>query len=89
MFGIILPKDWAKSQGFEIWEENAPALEAFLEIDTQWCAVSRGNGGLQWIGLDYGRVRDGLALAGIEITPQTWADLRLIEAGATEELNKA
>lgn len=44
-------------------------------------------GTLIWHGLDYTAARAGLELAGIEITPEQWAELRQIEAGAIEELN--
>ncbi|MGD9863584.1 MAG: DUF1799 domain-containing protein [Pseudodonghicola sp.] len=88
MFGLDLPEGWAAASGFAIWEENAPALEAFLSVDTQWVSIPKGQSGVKWIGLHYGNARDGLAMAGIELTPETWAEVRLIEAGATEELNR-
>jgi hypothetical protein len=43
---------------------------------------------LFWMGLDYGAAKAGLELAGIEVTPETWADLRVIEEGAIEEMNR-
>lgn len=33
-------------------------------------------------GLDYAGARAGLEMAGIEVTPDLWADLQVIEAGA-------
>lgn len=39
------------------------------------------------MGLDYAAARDGLEMAGITVSPETWNDLRLIEAGALNELN--
>ena len=42
---------------------------------------------LLWIGLDYTAARAGLDLAGIEMTPGLWAEVRDIESGAIEELN--
>ena len=41
-----------------------------------------------FLGLDYGAVPAALQLAGISITPATWAEVRCIEAGAIEELNR-
>lgn len=43
--------------------------------------------GLAYIGLDYGGVQAGLALAGIQLTSGQWDDLRDIEAGARDALN--
>lgn len=40
-------------------------------------------------GLDYAGVRVGLDAAGIEVTPDLWADLRAVEIGAMAELNGA
>nr|WP_275897797.1 DUF1799 domain-containing protein [Pseudotabrizicola algicola] len=71
-----------------IWQEHLPALLAFLAVSGQWRTRPHGMGDIRWIGLDYGAVRDGLDLAGITVTPDVWADLRLIEAGALDELNK-
>lgn len=44
-------------------------------------------GRIVWVGLDYAAARAGLDLAGLTITPEIWAQVRLIEAGAREELN--
>lgn len=40
-----------------------------------------------WLGLDYSAAETGLRLAGIEVTPELWSDIRLIEEGAKEALN--
>lgn len=45
-------------------------------------------GSVVWLGLDYGAVHNGLALAGVSLTPEEWAQVQLIEAGAAEELNR-
>ncbi|MGK7664260.1 MULTISPECIES: DUF1799 domain-containing protein [unclassified Marinovum] len=71
-----------------MWAENEAAYHAFLHVSGQWRATSRGLGGTYWIGLDYAAVRAGLELSGIEITPETWTDLRLIEFGALGEMNR-
>ena len=41
----------------------------------------------RFIGLDYTAVRAGLELAGIEMTPDLWSEVQLIEAGACKGLN--
>lgn len=45
------------------------------------------NGQTYWQGLDYAGVTAGLAGAGIDAAPALWADLRVIEAAARNELN--
>lgn len=39
------------------------------------------------IGLDYQGARASLDLAGIDVTPELWSDLQLIELGARAEMN--
>lgn len=70
-----------------IWEAHLPALAAFLAVDGQWRTISRGIAGTHWLGLDYTAVETGLRLAEITVSPEVWAELRDIEAGATKELN--
>ena len=68
-----------KEEGFKVWPENWPALQAFLAVQTQWAS---GMGGAT--GLDYMRVRAGLEMAGIEVTPELFQSLRLMESAALE-----
>lgn len=78
-------------QAVEIWEEHIPAWRA-------WCAVSGQLRGLAlstmeaakiiWQGLDYTAAKAGLDLAGIEVSPSVWDEVRTIEAAAVEELNR-
>ncbi|TMV09817.1 hypothetical protein FGK63_01740 [Ruegeria sediminis] len=89
-WGIDLdPADLAGDPGDGIWAWLVPALRAFLAIDTQWRMAPLGMGGMRALGLDYAAARAGLDLAGIEMTPALWADVRLIEAGARAEMNGA
>jgi hypothetical protein len=71
-------------QGFEVWPENWPALQAFNAVQTQW---STGFGGPT--GLDYQRVRAGFELAGITPTRELFDQLRLIEAAALDVFGKS
>ncbi len=64
------------------------ALRAYLAIADQWRVVA-GGGGTLWLGLDYAGARAGLDLAGIVVSPEVWADVQLIEAGAKAALNEA
>jgi hypothetical protein len=77
MLGPAAPAD------FEVWPDNWPAVEAFIAVQTQWAT---GMGGAT--GLDYARVRAGLAMAGIDVTPELFGQLRLLESGALEGLAK-
>ncbi len=70
-----------------VWPEHVAAVEAFIAVETQWRWVGGGMGGVMAIGLDYAGAQSGLALAGIEMTPDLWAQVRLIEAGAAAALN--
>ena len=88
-WGLDLPAGWEDETGFEgIWDSNEPALLAFLHVSGQWRTVSRGLGGSHYLGLDYTAAKFGLDLAGVTVSPATWMDLRLIENGALEELNR-
>lgn len=85
----MLPADWEQEPLQDgIWEEHLPALIAFLAVSGQWRTRAHGMGGTRWIGLDYSAVEAGFGFAAITMTPDVWADLRLIEAGALDELNK-
>jgi hypothetical protein len=41
-----------------------------------------------WLGIDYAAARAALDLAGLSVTPEIWNDVRTIEEGATEEMNR-
>lgn len=47
-----------------------------------------GGASVVWLGLDYTAAAAGLSLAGLTPDPETWAQLRQIEAGALEILNQ-
>lgn len=72
-----------KSEGFEVWEENFEVVRAFSAVQTQW---SQGFAGP--VGLDYTRVRDGLVLAGVEVTPDVFKGLQLMESVVLATLAK-
>lgn len=67
-----------------IWADNVAALQAFLHVAGQWRIVAPGDGSVRRAGLDYAGVQAGLVLAGVAMTPELWAEVRLIEAGAVE-----
>lgn len=55
---------------------------AFLRVATQWRYVCPGDGSVRHSGLDYSGVRAALDMAEIEVTPDLFAELQVIEAGA-------
>lgn len=69
-----------------LWEEHLPAFTAFLEAARQWRVLTAQR--LLWLGLDYTAVQAGLALSGLTVSPETWADIRTIETGALPVLNE-
>ena len=88
--GLSLPPD-EEPAAVEIWEDHIPAWNA-------WCAIGGQMRGLsistlagayvEWLGLDYGAAKAGLDLAGIEVSPKIWNEVRVIEGAAIEELNR-
>lgn len=61
--------------------QNAEALRAFLRIRPLFRTPGPFGGPC---GLDYGGCRDGLEMAGYTVTPELWAQIQAIEAGAIE-----
>lgn len=79
-FGIALPEQ--PVEAFEVWEENWPALEMFLRVQTQW---RTSMGGL--LGLDYGAVAWLLKLYEVEDQRSMLEDLQVMEAAAMAIIN--
>lgn len=74
-----------------VWPENWPIVAAFLAVATQWRAVSVG-GGLApartvVIGLDYASARVALEILRVDLTPELWAGLQIMEVEAIRALN--
>lgn len=69
-----------------IWACHLPALNAFIAVSDQWRFVPRRDGA-RVAGLDYSAVQAGLTMAGISLTPDEWADFRVIEQAAQAALN--
>lgn len=66
-----------EEKDFLIWPENWEAVRAFLSVSSQWSVGVNGP-----TGLDYSRVRAGLEMAGIEVTPDLFGKLRVLESAA-------
>lgn len=88
-WGFTLHPSWSRHEPEEhdgLWARHLPAWLAFLAVSTQW-RMAAGMTGAVYLGLDYTAVKAGLDLAGIEVTPEVWRDLRDIEDGARAALN--
>lgn len=81
MFGLALPEQ-ARSDDFEVWEENWPVLEMFLRCQTQWRTTMSGV-----LGLDYGAVAWVLKLYEVEDQRSMLEDLQVMEAAAMATIN--
>lgn len=90
VMGLTLEIDDVET-GDGLWEEHLPAWSAWCAVSMQWrTEVLSGLAGarLIWLGLDYVAAKAGIELSGVEVTPEIWAEVRVIEEGAVEELNR-
>lgn len=71
-----------------LWVHHLSALDAFLALAGQWRCVAHAGGRLIWTGLDYAAAPAAFDLAGITVSPAVWQQVRTIEAGALEEMNR-
>lgn len=77
----------AARSGFAgVWPDNLPAALAFCAAGTQLRTASAG-AGVVFIGLDYAAAKVAWEASAIGMTPEIFAGVRLIEAGAVEALN--
>lgn len=69
---------------FEVWAENWDTVQLFLLVQTQWRTGSMGG----VIGLDYDAVESGARLAKVDVTPEMFEGLRIMESSAVNALNE-
>lgn len=69
---------------FEVWPENAPLLELFVAVQTQW-----RQGPIGPSGLDYSGVETALRLMGVKIDAEMFGFIRLMERAALDCFAKA
>ena len=81
MLGLVLPEQ-ARTDDFEVWEENWPVLEMFLRCQTQWRTTMSGV-----LGLDYAAVAWVLKLYEVEDQRSMLEDLQVMEAAAMATIN--
>lgn len=72
-----------------VWRENEAAVDAFLAVQTQWRRIGMADGTTRVQGLDYTACEAGFRMAGIEMTPDLWDAVQVIEQGAKAQLNGA
>lgn len=81
----------ADDQTTGLWEEHLPAWRAWCKVSNQWRTISIGSmagAKVVWLGLDYTAAEAGLRQAAITLTPDQWDEVRAIEEGATQEMNR-
>jgi hypothetical protein len=84
--GIEGAEEWLEEQEpepFAVLPENAQSVELFLLSSTQW----RFAEGLP-VSLDYPGVEAAARLAGIAMTPELFADIRIMERAAVEAMRE-
>ncbi|WP_366847302.1 DUF1799 domain-containing protein [Pseudophaeobacter sp.] len=70
-----------------VWECNLPAVEAFFDAATQFKRIGLADGSTRSLGLDYGGARAAWDLAGVEMNPELFGQVQIIEHGALAEWN--
>lgn len=78
-----LPADDAND--FPVWEENWPAVQLFLAVNTQW--IFAGMGAV--VGLNYQSVDFVLKLYRYKKRDEIFTDLQLIERGCLSVFHEA
>lgn len=78
--GIVMPEQ--PPEDFEVLEENWPAVQMFLRLQTQWRTTMNG-----LLGLDYGAVAWILRLYEVEDPRALLEDLQVMEAAALLSIN--
>ena len=79
-FGLALPEQ--PSVDCEVWEENWPAVEMFLRVQTQWRTTMNGI-----LGLDYGALAWLFKMYAVEDPRSLLEDLQIMEAAAMAAIN--
>ena len=70
-----------------VWVENLGVVYAFLLISTQWRMATVADRAIT-IGLDYAGAKVALDAAEVEMTPDLWGDLQVMEVAAINERNR-
>ena len=82
-FNIVSDDASAKGADFEVWEENWPAVEMFLRLQTQWRVSMSG-----LVGLDYGAAEWLFRLYAVAEPASLLEDLQVMEAAVLTAIAK-
>lgn len=74
-----------KQTGFEVFEDNWPAVEIFIRASTQWNVAGMGG----YVGLNYQSIEFLFKLFEVEDQKAVFDDIRVIEMAALRVLNEA
>lgn len=69
---------------FSVWPENAPTLDLFLRMATQWRVAPMGG----VIGFDYNALDVVIRRCEVECTPEMFDDLQAMERAALAVMNE-
>jgi len=86
-FGLDV-SDWEEDDDDGVWPDHHAAALAYLRVASQWRAVALANGVIWYAGLDYGACDAGWRCAGVEMTPDIFDEVQIIELGARQALNE-
>ena len=80
----IYEKQQRKNTNFEVWPENWPTIEFWLEVSTQWKMGALGG----YIGLDYVSIDIDIRRSELKVTKEQWCGMKVMESAAIRILNK-
>lgn len=81
ILGLALP-ELEPEANFEVWEENWPAVEMFLRLQTQWRTTMNGV-----LGLDYAAAAWVFMMYEVKDQRALLEDLQVMEAAAMVTIN--
>lgn len=79
--GIVMPEQL--SENFEVWEENWPAVEMFMRVQTQWRTTMNGV-----LGLDYAALAWLFMMYEVQDQRALLEDLQVMEVAVLDAFAK-
>lgn len=70
-----------------VWASNVDAVQAFLDVTTQFTRLAMPDGTFRVTGLNYPGAQAAWQMAGVDVTPDLFAQVQMIERGALAEWN--
>ncbi|WP_167740338.1 DUF1799 domain-containing protein [Parasedimentitalea huanghaiensis] len=70
-----------------VWPANSDAVQAFLDVTTQFTRLAMPDSSIRVTGLNYPGAQAAWQLAGVDMTPDLFAQVQMIERGALAEWN--